>query len=170
MSGLSTWGVQDGQERGVAAAAGLGAAGQIGEVEAPGQFGDPQHIAATGSVDGREVHGSLGHDAGAVGGGVGVHRQDGRVRDADAAGTGAQVVIDKLAEALIGVDRYRHVLGQGAASIGGIQVGNVDPAGVAGGIIQREPLGEAIAGAPFGKVPRLKHRPGLHFRRWCRRR
>ncbi len=103
-----------------------------------------------------EVHGTLGHDAGAVRGGVGVHRQDGRVRDADAAGTGAQVVVDRLAETLTGGDRDRHGPGQRAAAIGGIQVGNVDLAGVAGGVIQREPLFEASARAPFGKVPCLK--------------
>ena len=122
-------------------------------------MGDADHIAATVRAQSLEVHGTLRHDATTVGCGGSIHRDGGSIGDAMAAGGGAQIAIDPARDACGG----RHVEGERFGATGATvrlgQVGEVDLAGVAGGVAQGEELTEACADATLGKVPHFTHWP-----------
>ena len=92
--------VQDGQERGVAAAAPLASYCHISNIETCAQFAYAQHIAATvytkSITKSIKVHGTLGDDASAIGCNSVIHGDNRRIGDTDASRVSTQITIDAL--------------------------------------------------------------------------
>src|SRR5579859_2314649 len=165
--------VQDGNERCIAAGAGLRAYSHVGKVEGGSQVGSSRHIAATISSQRLEVHGTFRYNAGTARGGRIVNRDDSRIGNAETAGRSSQITIYPFFVAGIGwdVDSYR--FGARNASIRSIEICDIDGARIGCGIVHREIFGETPANSPFGKVPQPVDRSGLQVRwwrsgrRWC---
>ena len=131
----------------------------FGKGEGGAGMGHAHHIAAAVGAQRVEVHGTLRHDATTVGGGGSIHRDGGRIGDAMTAGGGAQIAIDPAGDTRGGRHGEGERFGATGAAVRLGQVGEVDLAGVAGGVAQGEELTEACSHATLGKVPHLTHWP-----------
>ncbi|MGZ6279886.1 MAG: hypothetical protein ACXWPP_14660 [Ktedonobacteraceae bacterium] len=131
-------------------------------------MGDADHIAATLGTQSREVHGTLSHDATAIGRSGGIHRDSGSIGHAMASDGRAQIAINPAGDTSRGRDAERERFGASRATVWLGQVGEVYLAWVAGGVAQGEEFTETCSHATLGKVPHLAHWPcdWRQSRRW----